>query len=100
MTICYFSNSDGQVADEERQENGEDHLSDAPFISFCFCFSVILYRGSFVITCAVVKRTGAATLGSLVLAHALFRTGMKYKFFHYKMIKVKLGLHFFITFIV
>lgn len=47
MTISDFSDSDGQVADEEGEEDGENHLSDAPLVTARLAVPVVFHCGPF-----------------------------------------------------
>lgn len=65
LFVCYFDNGDGQVANEERKEDGQDHLGDAPLVSLPLA---LLVRAS------GRAAHGSARRGGLVLAHPLLRS--------------------------
>lgn len=45
ILVGHLNNCDGQVADDEGQEDGQHHLSDAPLVSLGTYFTLILDSG-------------------------------------------------------
>lgn len=70
MIVSHLRDSDGQVADKERQEDGEHHLGDPPLIAPRLRLSVVFDCRPLV--CAVVECARTRVLGSLVFPHSLF----------------------------
>lgn len=72
MTVRDFRDSDGQVADKEREEDGQHHLRYPPLVAACLGFPRILDGGPLV--GAVVEAPGDVVLRALMFAHPLLRT--------------------------
>lgn len=69
MVVGHLRDSNGQVTDEERQEDGQHHLGDPPFVTPGLRLPIILDGRPLVR--AVVESPRARVLGSLMLPHSL-----------------------------
>jgi hypothetical protein len=67
LFVCNFDNGDGQVANEERKEDGKDHLGYAPLVPLPLA---LLVRASGRATHGAARRVGRR----LMLAHPLLRS--------------------------